>query len=385
MLKKLGLALALACVLVFFTGIARAEGPVWGGANVVQATDAQAPADAGRHVVGRYLTDCPFGKGITRTELAALKAAKNDVFLYYRPGGADVYGGTAAGKARARTVKAALGKLGLSIATPVYYCIDVNAPNATVVAYFRGIVAENGVRTVGASGGYFQLKALRDARLCSFYCQTWLWSFVDYRTGLQVFDPRFGTLTWLPQAQLHLEGFGNLTAWADDFGQISRPKGGLLPSLADILRSAMRTFVGHPYRRGAVAFASNSADCSGLIAGAFRKLSREAQLLGLPPVKWRYGSYWPRLDAHGYYRNTVRATRPYRPGDVVCFVSRRGHCYHIALIIGKGPGDRNLMTIEARGRRWGVVMYSLYDPHNGVLARGGHVRRFSWLNLGQLN
>ena len=66
---------------------------------------------------------------------------------------------------------------------------------------------------------------------------------------------------------------------------------------------------------------------------------------------------------------------PYRVGDVICFGAP---AYHIALYVGLNE------TVEARGERWGVVRYRLDDPVNGVFKRGGKVRRFDWLQLGEL-
>lgn len=152
----------------------------------------------------------------------------------------------------------------------------------------------------------------------------------------------------------------------------------MLPTLADKIRIYALSLLGAPYVLGNEPWfdigyepSSNAvaSDCSGLVFGVLRRAK----------VKWKDGSDWPRLVADGYYKNSISVTRDQlRPGDVACFVGSSGRCYHIALVI-----DHNT-TVEARGRRWGVVIYPLEDAGNGVLARHAKLRRFSWLDPGAL-
>jgi hypothetical protein len=114
-------------------------------------------------------------------------------------------------------------------------------------------------------------------------------------------------------------------------------------------------------------------DCSGLVYGVYRKL-------GIP---WKNGVVWPRLTANGYKYNAVPVTKPYRVGDVFCFMDSSGHCYHIGLYVGTIDGVE--YTVEARGRSWGVKAYPLNDSVNGVLHRGAKMYRFPWVNLGVLS
>ena len=106
-------------------------------------------------------------------------------------------------------------------------------------------------------------------------------------------------------------------------------------------------------------------DCSGLIYGVYRKCD----------IPWSTGGIWSRQTAAGYQSRSVAVRPPYRVGDVVCFGTP---AYHIALYVGRSE------TVEARGERWGVVRYRLDDPIDGVFRRGGKVRRFPWVDLGEL-
>jgi hypothetical protein len=107
-------------------------------------------------------------------------------------------------------------------------------------------------------------------------------------------------------------------------------------------------------------------DCSGVVFGIYRKLG----------VLWKNGAAWPRLTANGYCYNAAPiATTDFKTGDIVCFDG------HIVVVIGKQP-DGKIYTVEARGRKWGVVKYAINDPENGVIHRGGLFKRFPWVDLG---
>lgn len=109
-----------------------------------------------------------------------------------------------------------------------------------------------------------------------------------------------------------------------------------------------------------------ATDCSGLVFGVFRKAG----------VPWRNGNPWPRCTADDYAKVCARIKRhDVRCGDVALFAGKSGHVYHIALCIDHDH------TVEARGRRWGVVSYKIDDPVNGVLKRGAYFARFPWIYL----
>jgi hypothetical protein len=136
--------------------------------------------------------------------------------------------------------------------------------------------------------------------------------------------------------------------------------------------------VGHAYTWGEEPWFGTATtdpydtDCSGVVFAIFRKLG----------VLWKNGAAWPRLTADGYYHNSVPvAVADLRVGDIFSFVNSSGNSYHTGVVIGLQP-DGHIHTVEARGHAWGVVNYSINDPVNGIIHRGGHFRRFPWVNLG---
>lgn len=124
---------------------------------------------------------------------------------------------------------------------------------------------------------------------------------------------------------------------------------------------------------GAVTADPYDTDCSGVVFGIYRKLG----------VLWKTGASWPRLTANGYYYNTIPVSiTDLRTGDIFSFVDSNNHSYHTGVV--ERDKDGKLYTIEARGSKWGVVKYAIDDSVNGVAHRGGHFRRFSWVNLGNV-
>jgi hypothetical protein len=112
-------------------------------------------------------------------------------------------------------------------------------------------------------------------------------------------------------------------------------------------------------------------DCSGVVFGIYRKLG----------ILWKNGATWPRLTANGYYYNTIPVSiSDLKTGDIFSFVDSNNHSYHTGVVVREPDGK--LYTVEARGHNYGVVKYAIDDPVNGVAHRGGHFRRFSWVNLG---
>lgn len=145
-------------------------------------------------------------------------------------------------------------------------------------------------------------------------------------------------------------------------------------SAADTIRATAIGLVGSPYVLGNEAYYDDgwepsshptATDCSGLVFACYRRAG----------VLWRSGVTWPRLTAHGYWERSIRLTAPTRIGDCAYFLGTSGHAYHVALYIGDGE------TVEARGRRWGVVRYRLNDPIHGVDRRGCVWGRFPWVEL----
>jgi hypothetical protein len=147
-------------------------------------------------------------------------------------------------------------------------------------------------------------------------------------------------------------------------------------SKADIIRDTAISLVGSPYVLGNEALYNEgyepsshpkATDCSGLVFTCYRKAA----------VPWKTGSTWPRLTADSYWKASTKIAKPERIGDCAYFLGASGNAYHVALYIGGGE------TIEARGRKWGVVRYKVDDPVNGVAKRKCVWGRFPWADLGE--
>lgn len=141
---------------------------------------------------------------------------------------------------------------------------------------------------------------------------------------------------------------------------------------ADIFKATLEAQLGEPYVLGDEG--PDTHDCSGLHYEGMRAAG----------VLWK-GRPWPRETANDY-KNKARplpVTEPLKVGDPCFFLGTSGHAYHVASFVGY---DETAVgwTIEARGRKWGVVKYRLNDPANGVLKRGGRFYRYPGVDLGEL-
>ena len=134
---------------------------------------------------------------------------------------------------------------------------------------------------------------------------------------------------------------------------------------ADIFSQYLHEQLGEPYIWGEKG--PDAHDCSGL----YWEGMHEAEVL------WRSHPF-PRLTADDYYRMGTTISRPeYVGADAGYIVNNSGHAVHIIPYVGLG------YTIEARGRKWGVVKYALDDPINGAYRRKAKWRRLP-VNLGEL-
>jgi hypothetical protein len=150
-------------------------------------------------------------------------------------------------------------------------------------------------------------------------------------------------------------------------------------SLANSIRTNALSLVGAPYVLGNEAWYDVgeepsdyklATDCSGLVYSVMRKSG----------AKFPGGKAFDRITADGYWHLAKKIDKPVNVGDVG-FVLNKGRtkAVHVILYIGNGE------TVEARGRKWGVVKYSLNDSVNGALKRGAVWGRFPWLDVGTLS
>jgi len=137
-------------------------------------------------------------------------------------------------------------------------------------------------------------------------------------------------------------------------------------SKADLFAAKLEAQLGEPYVLGDEG--PNTHDCSGLHWEGLRAAN----------VLWK-GKPLPRETAHDYYLKSVPTSwAVIKVGDPIFFLSSTGHAYHVASYVGHG------FTIEARGRKWGVVKYALDDPVNGVIKRKGRPAHYPGVDLGEL-
>lgn len=136
-------------------------------------------------------------------------------------------------------------------------------------------------------------------------------------------------------------------------------------SKADIYSQYLHEQIGEPYLWGDEG--PDSHDCSGLYWEGMHEA--DVYLRGHP---------FPRLTADNYYHLGVPVAKPeYVGADAGFIVNASGTAVHIIPYVGLG------YTIEARGRKWGVVKYALDDPINGAYRRKAKWRRLP-VNLGEL-
>ncbi|MBN1320271.1 MAG: C40 family peptidase [Thermoleophilia bacterium] len=137
-------------------------------------------------------------------------------------------------------------------------------------------------------------------------------------------------------------------------------------SQADLFAAHLEAQRGEPYVLGDEG--PHTHDCSGLHYEGMRAAG----------VLWK-GRPWPRETANDY-KNKARPIiwEALKVGDPIFFCGNSGHAYHVASYVGGG------YTIEARGRRWGVVKYRVDDPTNGVKKRGGKPYHYPGIDLGEL-
>lgn len=116
----------------------------------------------------------------------------------------------------------------------------------------------------------------------------------------------------------------------------------------------------------------NDGDCSGFDFATYRDTG----------ILWKNGTAWPRLTANGYKYSAVLVTDgTWKVGDPFFRFNSDGRAVHTGIVIGQDTNGR-WQFMEARGERWGVVLYYVDDPVNGFAARNLKHYRFPWVDLG---
>lgn len=154
---------------------------------------------------------------------------------------------------------------------------------------------------------------------------------------------------------------------------------------ADVYVLAERKLLGNAYVPGENAYGywHNSTarlgdtDCSGKVLGVNRFVDETCRAMGLPARPWLDGGPWRDMTADDIYQVLKDHKVPdgqERMDDVVIF-GTSARKSHIASIVEKVNGVWH--TIEARGKAWGVVEYTLPELKSRYNYVG--VFRFHWL------
>jgi hypothetical protein len=173
--------------------------------------------------VARYLSN-DASKNITRGEADSLRAQGQDIAVVWETTEHEVDGGHAAGVSAAQKSEAQAAAAGGPAGGVIYFAVDYDAQVGPIISgYFQGVIEVLGsVARVGGYGGYYVLKALKDAGLITYMWQAAAWS-RDANNNI-IWDPRN-----------HIEQYaGNqVFDWnrtnVADFGQWGGGGGGLPP------------------------------------------------------------------------------------------------------------------------------------------------------------
>lgn len=143
-----------------------------------QHPDPKAIKDAGFDFVVRYYSRDP-SKNLTRAEADALAAEGLWIVGNWEHTAQDALGGAPAGVANATLARSLATACGQPSTRPIYESDDWDVTpvqEATVTAYLRAWDSVIGLAQVGEYGGYYPLKAQRDAGVSSWEWQTRAWS-----------------------------------------------------------------------------------------------------------------------------------------------------------------------------------------------------------------
>ncbi len=174
----------------------------------------------GRDFIGRYLpVEGAAWRRVTTAELEAATAAGVDYFFWLEDSGnhGRATEGFAAGVADAHDALAALASLGVPTTTPVYYTVDFNLTDGSLIdAYFRGVGSVVPLSQIGVYGEYDAVDWVYQHGLATYLCQTTAW--LDSRGWHPYAQMRQNTATY-KIGGIYVD---RLTVTAPDFGQCRR-------------------------------------------------------------------------------------------------------------------------------------------------------------------
>lgn len=158
--------------------------------------DLSAVKKAGYGFVARYLfTPVPGGKGISKAEAMAIRAAGLGLVLIYEWFAGRAKEGRAAGGADGLQALAQARAIGFPDTRPIYFAVDYNAPSSDQPAideYLKGAAAAIGIGRVGVYGSYGVVERCFASGSAKWFWQTYAWSagkvsththFLQYKNG----------------------------------------------------------------------------------------------------------------------------------------------------------------------------------------------------------
>jgi len=134
----------------------------------------------GYGAVARYLfTPTPGGKGITKAEATAIRAAGLGLVLIYESYAGRALEGQAAGVTDGKTALAFARAIGFPESRPIYFAVDfagTSAQQPAIDLYLRGVASVIGAARVGVYGSYYVVERCFANKTAQWFWQTRGWS-----------------------------------------------------------------------------------------------------------------------------------------------------------------------------------------------------------------
>src|SRR5664280_1832411 len=128
----------------------------------------------------RYLfAPMPGGKGITKAEATAIRAAGLGLCVVYEEYAGRAKEGTASGKEDGQIALAFARAIGLPESKPIYFAVDFQPTTAqlpVIVLYLRGVASVIGSNRVGVYGSFAVVEHCFALCAARFFWQTYAWS-----------------------------------------------------------------------------------------------------------------------------------------------------------------------------------------------------------------
>jgi len=135
---------------------------------------------AGYGFVVRYLfAPSPGGKGVSKTEATAIRAAGLGLCVVYEEYAGRAKEGTASGVADGHIALAFARAIGFPDSKPIYFAVDFQATTTqmpVIDLYLKGIASVIGLARVGVYGSYAVVEHCQSVQSARFYWQTYAWS-----------------------------------------------------------------------------------------------------------------------------------------------------------------------------------------------------------------